>query len=57
MSLIGLFASPCAVSSFTMAQQMDSDFKLAGAAVVFTSVLACFTMFLWIFFFRQAGFF
>jgi malate permease and related proteins len=40
-----------------MAQQMDSDFKLAGAAVVFTSVLACFTMFLWIFFFRQAGFF
>ena len=57
VSLIGLFASPCAVSSFTMAQQMDSDFKLAGAAVVFTSVLACFTMFLWIFFFRQAGFF
>lgn len=57
VSLIGLFCSPCAVSSFTMSQQMNSDYELSGATVVFTSVFACFTMFLWIFAFKQLGFF
>lgn len=57
VSLIGLFCSPCAVSSFTMSQQMGSDYELSGATVVFTSVFACFTMFLWIFVFKQLGFF
>lgn len=57
VSLIGLFCSPCAVSSFTMSQQMNSDYELSGATVVFTSVMACFTMFLWIFLFKQLGFF
>lgn len=57
VSLIGLFCSPCAVSSFTMSQQMGSDHELSGATVVFTSMTACFTMFLWIFFFKQLNFF
>lgn len=57
VSLIGLFCSPCAVSSFTMSQQMGSDYELSGATVVFTSMTACFTMFLWIFLFKQLNFF
>lgn len=57
ITLIGIFASPCAVSSYTMAQQMDSDAALAGNTVIFTSILACFTMFIWIFLFKQLGIF
>lgn len=57
VSLIGLFCSPCAVSSFTMSQQMGSDYELSGATVVFTSIFACFTLFLWIFLFKQLNFF
>ena len=57
VSLIGLFCSPCAVSSFTMSQQMGSDYELSGATVVFTSITACFTMFLWIFLFKHLNFF
>ena len=49
VTLIGIFAAPSAVSSFPMAQEMDSDAELAGDAVVFSSMFACFTMFLWIF--------
>ena len=40
------FAAPCAVSSYTMAQQMDSDAELAGNTVIFSSLLSCLTMFL-----------
>lgn len=34
VSLIGIFASPCAVSSYTMARQMDSDYELSAGTVV-----------------------
>ena len=57
VTLVGIFAAPCAISSFTMAQQMDSDGVLAGASVVFTSAFACITMFLWLFIFKTAGIF
>lgn len=57
ITLIGIFASPCAVSSYIMAQQMDSDAELAGNTVIFTSALSCFTIFLWIFLFKQLGMF
>lgn len=57
ITLVGIFAAPCAISSFTMAQQMDSDGTLAGAAVIFTSAFACVTMFLWLFIFKTAGIF
>lgn len=36
-TLMIIFAAPTAISSFTMAQQMDSDSDLAGQIVVFTS--------------------
>lgn len=57
ITLLAMFAAPTSVSSFTMAQQMGSDGKLAGNAVIFSSALACFTMFLWIFLFKQLGMF
>lgn len=50
-----MFGAPTAVSSFTMAQQMDGDAQLAAELVVFTSGLAIVTMFLWIFILKQLG--
>ena len=57
VTLIAIFASPSAVSSFPMAQQMDSDAELAGDAVVFSSMFSCFTMFLRIFAAKSLGLF
>lgn len=57
VTLIAIFAAPTSVSSFTMAEQMDSDGKLAGNAVIFSSAFACVTMFLWIFIFKNLGMF
>ena len=55
--LLTVFGSPIAVSSFTMAQQMGGDDKLAGQLVVFSSLLSVFTMFLFIFGVKELAFF
>lgn len=49
LSLTILFASPTAVSSFTMAEAAGHDGELAAQQVVFSSLFALFTVFLWIF--------
>ena len=49
IALMVMLAAPPAVSSFTMAQQMEGDSELAGGLVVFGSLFAVLTMFLWIF--------
>lgn len=54
--LLAVFASPTAVASYTMAQQMDGDSELAGQIVVFTSGLSVITVFLWIFILKQLAF-
>lgn len=54
-TILGIFATPCSVSSFVMAQQMDSDAELAGATVVYSSFFSCFSMCAWIFLFKQLG--
>ncbi len=54
--LLTVFASPVAVSSFTMAQQMGGDDKLAGQLVIFSSILSILTMFLFIFLLKQFAF-
>ncbi len=54
-TLISIFATPSAVASFVMAQQMDSDADLAGNCVVFTSALSCVTIFFWIVLFKELG--
>ena len=51
-----MFGAPTSVSSYPMAQQMDGDGELAGQIVVFTSGLAIFTIFVWIFVLKQMGF-
>ena len=48
-----LFGAPTAVSSFTMAEQMEGDGNLAASVVVFTTAFSILTIFLWIFFLKQ----
>ncbi|MDF2486752.1 MAG: putative malate transporter [Herbinix sp.] len=45
VALIGVTASPTAVSSFTMALEMDADGELAGQVVIFTSIISIITIF------------
>ena len=53
--LISLYCSPVAVSSFVMAQQMDSDGDLAGQFVVLGAALSVVTIFLGVFLFKNLG--
>ncbi len=46
VALIAIFASPAAVSSFTMAKAMGGDSRLANEIVVFSSALSVLTIFL-----------
>ena len=57
ITLIAIFATPCAVAGYAMAQQMDSDADLAGNCVVFTSACSSITIFSWIFIFKTLGMF
>ncbi|MEG1524653.1 MAG: AEC family transporter [Clostridia bacterium] len=54
-ALLALFASPTAVSSFTMAQQVGADDELAGQIVVVSSLCSIATIFLWISILSQMG--
>ena len=38
--------------AFSMSQQMQVDAELAGNSVVYSSALACFTIFGWVFLFK-----
>ena len=53
--VLAVFGSPIAVSSYTMAEQMDGDGRLAASLVVLTSVCSILTMFLFIFVLKQLG--
>lgn len=55
-ALTVMIGAPTAVSSFTMAEQMNADKTLAGQIVVFDSIGAVFTMFLWLFILMQLSF-
>lgn len=55
-ALIAVYASPVAVGSFPMAQQMGGNDDLAGGMVVFTTVLSTVTVFLWVLALRAMGF-
>ena len=52
-ALLTMLGAPTAVSSYTMARQLDADSELAGQIVVFTSVCSILTMFFWVFLLRQ----
>lgn len=55
--LISMFATPTAVSSFSMAAQMGGNPELAASAVTVTTLLSAATMFLWVFLFKSLGMF
>jgi predicted permease len=52
-----MLATPMAVSSYTMADSMDSDGELAGNCVIFSTPLSCITLFFWLFLFKSLGMF
>jgi malate permease and related proteins len=55
-TLIAVFASPTAVSSYPMAQQLGGDTDFAAAQVVLTTTFSGLTVFLWIFLFKSLGY-
>jgi len=55
--LMALFASPTAVSSYTMAEQMGGDSQLAAQIIVLTTTLSLFSLFGWITLLMGLGFF
>ncbi len=55
--LVVMIAAPAAVSTFTMAGQMEADQTLAGQLVVFGSLSSIITMFIWIFTLKTMGLF
>lgn len=54
-ALISLFATPVAVASAIMAEEMDNDGQLAAQLVVWTSLVSVFTLFGFIFISRFLG--
>lgn len=56
-ALTALFATPVAVSSVPMAQEMGGDTKLAGQLVVWTTVASAFSVFFASFALKAAGIF
>ena len=56
-TLVAAFATPVAVSSVPMAQEMDSDVTLAGQLVVWTTLLSSVSLFLFAFVLKSVGIF
>lgn len=56
-AFVAMFATPVAVSSVPMAQEMDGDVSLAGQLVVWTTLASAFSVFLIAFLLRLAGVF
>lgn len=56
-AFVAVFATPVAVSSVPMAQEMDSDVTLAGQLVVWTTLISALTVFLAAFVLRWVGVF
>ena len=54
-ALFALYATPTAITSFTMAQIMEGDTDLAAQLVIVQSCLSIVTMFLWVFALHAAG--
>lgn len=55
VSMTVLFMSPSAVSSYTMAQQMDADGELAGQQVVFSTAFSIISIFLIVLLMKTIG--
>ena len=56
-ALFALYATPEAVASIAMADQMGGDSELAGQILVWTTIFSALTLFLFVAFFRHTGIF
>ena len=56
-AFVAMFATPVAVSSVPMAQEMESDVALAGQLVIWTTVISAFTVFIASFILKALGVF
>ena len=56
-TFVAMFATPVAVSSVPMAQEMGADSTLAGQLVVWTTILSAFTIFIISFILKSVGVF
>ena len=56
-ALFSMVSPSVAVSSYTMAQQYDCNYELAGQLVFITTLFSPFTIFLFIFFMKTVGLF
>lgn len=52
-----MFATPTALASFAMASSMGGNGEIAGNAVVFSTVVSCFTLPIWLFALKTMGLF
>lgn len=55
MTCLAVFATPTAISSHVMTQELGGDADLCGAEVVMSTALSILTLFLWIFCFKTLG--
>ena len=55
MSILAVFATPTAISSHVMTQELGGDADLCGAEVVMSTALSILTLFIWIFVFKTLG--
>lgn len=56
-AIFSMVAPPVAISSYTMAQQYDCNYELAGQLVFVSTLLSPFSIFIFIYFFRTVGLF
>lgn len=56
-TILAVFTTPPATSSFTMAQQLGGDAELAGNSVVLGSALSFFSILMWMCLFMEIGIF
>ncbi|MBO5912934.1 MAG: AEC family transporter [Clostridia bacterium] len=56
-TFVAVFATPVAVSSVPMVQEMDGDVALAGQLVIWTTLVSAFTVFIASFLLKSAGIF
>ena len=57
IAIVLMVATPTALASFAMASSMGGNGKLAGETVVISTIMACFTMPVWLFILKTAGMF
>ena len=55
MTVLAIFATPTAISSHVMTQELGGDADLCGAEVVMSTALSIVTLFVWIFCFKSFG--